>query len=104
MGGCQIVVGTPGRTFDMMNRGHLQCGKIKLLVLDEADELFDRGFLDATYEICSFMPKDVQVTLFSATMPVQFLELTAKFMRTPIKILVPKERVTVEGIKQFYIY
>jgi len=102
--GVQIVVGTPGRTYDMMNRGHLRTKSLKLLILDEADELMDRGFLEATYEICAFMPSDVQVCLFSATMPESFLELTRKFMRKPIKILVPRERVTVDGIKQFYVY
>jgi translation initiation factor 4A len=101
--GVQIVVGTPGRVFDMISRNALDAETIKQFVLDEADEMLSRGFKDQIYDIFRTMPKDIQVCLFSATMPRDILEMTDKFMRTPVKILVKKEEVTLEGIKQFYI-
>lgn len=101
--GVQIVVGTPGRIFDMINRGVLNLAKVQLFTLDEADEMLSRGFRDQIYDIFQRMPSDVQVCLFSATMPDDVLEVSNRFMRDPIKILVKKEEVTLEGIKQFYI-
>ena len=73
------------------------------LCLDEADEMLSQGFSEQIYEIFKFLPKDVQVCLFSATMPPEVLDLTQKFMREPIRILVKKEQLTLEGIKQFYV-
>jgi len=72
-------------------------------VLDEADEMLSQGFAEQIYEVFKFLPKDVQVCLFSATMPKDVLELTEKFMRNPTRILVKKETLTLEGIKQFYV-
>jgi translation initiation factor 4A len=101
--GCHIVVGTPGRVFDMINRRALKTDSIKLFCLDEADEMLSRGFKDQIYEVFRFLPSNVQVGLFSATMPVEVLELTTKFMRDAIRILVKRDELTLEGIKQFYI-
>uniref|UniRef100_A0AAQ4QAZ3 RNA helicase n=1 Tax=Gasterosteus aculeatus aculeatus TaxID=481459 RepID=A0AAQ4QAZ3_GASAC len=98
-----IVVGTPGRVFDMLNRGHLSAKCIKMFVLDEADEMLSRGFKDQIYEIFQKQSTNIQVVLLSATMPAEVLEVTKKFMREPIRILVKKEELTLEGIKQFYI-
>ncbi|XP_064418357.1 eukaryotic initiation factor 4A-II isoform X3 [Latimeria chalumnae] len=98
-----IVVGTPGRVFDMLNRGCLSPKWIKMFVLDEADEMLSRGFKDQIYEIFQKLNNSIQVVLLSATMPVDVLEVTKKFMRDPIRILVKKEELTLEGIKQFYI-
>eukprot|EP01062_Namystynia_karyoxenos_P013231 TRINITY_DN1476_c0_g1_i6.p1 TRINITY_DN1476_c0_g1~~TRINITY_DN1476_c0_g1_i6.p1 ORF type:complete len:372 (+),score=199.81 TRINITY_DN1476_c0_g1_i6:3-1118(+) len=101
--GVLVAVGTPGRVFDVIKRGALRTDSLKCLVLDEADEMLSQGFSEQIYEIFKFLPKDVQVSLFSATMPPEVLDLTAKFMRDPIRILVKKEALTLEGIKQFYV-
>uniref|UniRef100_UPI00398E8BE7 eukaryotic initiation factor 4A-II isoform X4 n=1 Tax=Pristiophorus japonicus TaxID=55135 RepID=UPI00398E8BE7 len=98
-----IVVGTPGRVFDMLNRGYISSRWIKMFVLDEADEMLSRGFKDQIYEIFQKLSTNIQVVLLSATMPIDVLEVTKKFMRDPIRILVKKEELTLEGIKQFYI-
>ena len=102
--GVHVVVGTPGRVYDMIQRGTLRMHKLKLFVLDEADQMLDRGFKEQIYEIFnSGLPKETQVAIFSATMPEEALELTKKFMNEPTTILVKKEELTLEGIKQFYI-
>ncbi|EAT34399.1 AAEL013359-PA [Aedes aegypti] len=101
--GCHIVVGTPGRVHDMISRNVLRPSHIKLFVLDEADEMLSRGFKDQIQDVFRMLPNDVQVILLSATMPAEVLEVSTHFMRDPIKILVKKEELTLEGIKQFYI-
>jgi translation initiation factor 4A len=102
-GGVHVVVGTPGRVFDMINRRALSLDSIKQFFLDEADEMLSRGFKDQIYDIFKFLPETVQVCLFSATMPLDVLEVTQRFMREPVRILVKKDELTLEGIKQFYI-
>lgn len=101
--GAHVVSGTPGRVFDMINRGVLKTDSIKLFVLDEADEMLSRGFKDQIYDVFKTLGKEVQVILLSATMPPDVLEVTKKFMRNPIRILVRKEELSLEGIKQFYV-
>jgi translation initiation factor 4A len=101
--GAQIVVGTPGRVSDMLSRKAFNPSKIKLFVLDEADEMLSRGFKEQIHDVFTKMPYSIQVILLSATMPADVLEVTKKFMRDPIRILVKKEELTLEGIKQFYI-
>uniref|UniRef100_A0A0K8TQ74 Eukaryotic initiation factor 4A n=1 Tax=Tabanus bromius TaxID=304241 RepID=A0A0K8TQ74_TABBR len=101
--GCHVVVGTPGRVFDMINRQVLRTSKISLFVLDEADEMLSRGFKDQIHDVFTSLPSDVQVILLSATMPPDVLAVSNKFMRKPVNILVKKEELTLEGIKQFYI-
>ena len=101
--GVQIVVGTPGRAFDMIKRGALRTDGIKILCLDEADEMLSQGFKDQIYEVFQLLPNETQVALFSATMPAGVLEVSKKFMREPVRILVKKDELTLEGIKQFYI-
>ena len=98
-----LVVGTPGRVKDMLTRSALSPASIKSIVLDEADEMLSAGFKDQVYNILQFMPSDVQVALFSATLPAEVLELTEKFMRDPYKILVESRELTVEGIRQYYV-
>jgi len=102
-GNILVAVGTPGRVFDVIRRGALRTDGLRVLVLDEADEMLSQGFSEQIYEIFKFLPKEIQVCLFSATMPPDVLELTQKFMREPIRILVKKEALTLEGIKQFYV-
>ncbi|KAG8787251.1 translation initiation factor eIF4A [Serendipita sp. 397] len=101
--GVQIIVGTPGRVFDMINRGALRTANVKIFCLDEADEMLSRGFKDQIYEVFQHLPQDTQVVLLSATMPADVLEVSKKFMRDPIRILVKRDELTLEGIKQFYI-
>jgi len=101
--GVQIVVGTPGRVTDMINRQVLGMNTVKLFILDEADEMLSRGFKDQIYEIFQHLPNKVQVCLFSATMPEEILEISQRFMREPVRILVKRDELTLEGIKQFYV-
>jgi len=101
--GVHVVVGTPGRVFDMINRRALKTDHIKIFCLDEADEMLSQGFRDQIYDIFQLLPNQTQVVLLSATMPNEVLEVTSKFMRDPVRILVKKEELTLEGIKQFYI-
>jgi len=101
--GVHVVVGTPGRVFDMISRRALRTTNIKIFVLDEADEMLSRGFKDQIYDVFQTLNSSIQVILLSATMPADVLEVTKRFMREPIRILVKKEELTLEGIKQFYI-
>jgi translation initiation factor 4A len=98
-----VVVGTPGRVYDMIQRNALKTDHIKMFVLDEADEMLSRGFKDQIYDVFQNLPSSTQVVLLSATMPADVLEVTKKFMRDPIRILVKKDELTLEGIKQFYV-
>lgn len=101
--GVQVVVGTPGRVFDMINRKALNTKFIRQFILDEADEMLSRGFKDQIYDVFRTLSDDIQVILLSATMPMDVLEVTKRFMRNPIRILVKKEELTLEGIRQFYV-
>jgi translation initiation factor 4A len=101
--GQQLIVGTPGRVMDMVQKRHLKVDDIGLFVLDEADEMLSRGFKEQIYDIFKFLPPNIQVALFSATMAPDILDLTSKFMRNPVRILVKKDELTLEGIRQFYI-
>jgi len=101
--GQHMVVGTPGRVFDMLSKRHFRLDSLKLFVMDEADEMLSRGFKDQIYDIFKCLPPNVQVCLFSATMPPEILDLTGKFMRDAVRILVKKDELTLEGIRQFYI-
>jgi len=101
--GCHVVVGTPGRVYDMINRGAFKTDHMKMFVLDEADEMLSRGFREQIYDVFQLLPTETQVVLLSATMPPDVLEVTSKFMREPVRILVKRDELTLEGIKQFYV-
>ena len=101
--GVHVVVGTPGRVFDMINRQALRTAEIKMFVLDEADEMLSRGFKEQIYEVFQRLPNNVQVVLISATIQDEVLEVAHSFMRDPIRILVKRDELTLEGIKQFYV-
>lgn len=101
--GVHIVVGTPGRVLDMMKRGFMKTDYLKLFTLDEADEMLSRGFQGQIKDIFKYLPGDIQISLFSATLPPEILKLTKHFMRDPAKILVQSKELTLEGIKQYYI-
>jgi translation initiation factor 4A len=101
--GVHIVVGTPGRVFDMMKREYLNVNYLRTLVLDEADEMLSKGFLDEINEIMKKIPSDCQICLFSATMPPEIIKMSEGIMTNAAKILVKNEDLTLKGIKQFYI-
>jgi len=101
--GVQIVSGTPGRLFDMIKRKNLRTRNIKMLVLDEADEMLSRGFKEQIYDVYRYLPPLTQVVLVSATLPREVLEMTRKFMNNPMRILVKRDELTLEGIKQFFV-
>ena len=101
--GAQIIVGTPGRIFDQIKRKALNTEHIKILVLDEADEMLSSGFKEQVYDIFQLLPPQIQVAVLSATMPPEVLDVTKRFMRDPVHILVKRDELTLEGIKQFYI-
>jgi translation initiation factor 4A len=98
-----IVVGTPGRVHDMIRRKYFRVDDLKVLVLDEADEMLSTGFKEQMYKIFQFMPNNIQIGLFSATMPADLKMLTTKFMRNPNEILVKNDNLTLQGIAQYYI-
>lgn len=102
--GAHVVVGTPGRVSDMINRKVLKTHNIKMFVLDEADEMLSRGFKDQIRDVFESLSNKVQVILLSATMPTDVLEVSRSFMRDPVQILVKKEELTLEGIKQFFVF
>lgn len=99
----QIVIGTPGRVLDMINKKALDTRGLRIMVLDEADEMLSKIFSNQIYDIFRFLPNNIQVGLFSATMTPDFFRISKCFMRKPVKILVKDEDLTLEGIKQFYI-
>ena len=99
----QIVIGTPGRVLDMINKKALDTRNLKIMILDEADEMLSKIFSNQIYDIFRFLPNNIQVGLFSATMTPDFFRISKCFMRNPVKILVKDEDLTLEGIKQFYI-
>jgi len=101
--GVHVVSGTPGRVFDMINRRNLATRNIKMLVLDEADEMLSKGFKEQIYDVYRYLPPATQVVIVSATLPHEVLEMTTKFMKDPIRILVKRDELTLEGIKQFFV-
>merc|ERR1719152_184450 len=103
-GGCHAAIGTPGRILDLIERGHLRTNRLKTVVIDEADEMLDAGFLDQMKDIFDRVPRDAQCVFVSATMPDECVQLSANIMNeNRIQILVKREMVTLEGIRQFYI-
>ncbi len=101
--GVQIVVGTPGRLIDLMERRVLNLSSVRFVVLDEADRMLDMGFIEDIEFILSKIPKDHQTALFSATMDENVMRLAHKYMRNPEKILVSKDEIAVTQMKQFYV-
>jgi translation initiation factor 4A len=99
----QIIVGTAGRVYDMICRKYLSTDHIRIFVLDEADEMLSQGFKTQIYNIFQTLSCDVQVALFTATIPENILELTHKFMRNPVHITMKAEELSLECIKQYYV-
>jgi len=102
--GAQFIVGTPGRIFDLIRRGALKLDNIRALILDEADQMLEDRFREQVKCILNFkFPSTTQLLLFSATMPDEVTEVAEKFLRNPMRILMPPENVTLDGIKQYYV-
>lgn len=102
-GGIQVIAGTPGRVLDMIQSRALRLDGLSQVILDEADEMLSRGFREQVYEIFRYLPDSVQVCLFSATMPPEVLDVSKRFLRDPVRVLVKQDELTLEGIKQFLI-
>lgn len=98
-----IIIGSVGRVCDMIRRKHIRTKDIKLFVLDEADEMLSGGFLENIYQVFQSMSSELQVAVFSATMPSEMLELTNRFMRNPLRITLEAEKLNLDGIQQYYI-
>ena len=98
-----IIVGCSGRIYDMIKRRHLRLDTVKLFVLDEADEMLSQGFQEQIHSIFQHFNENIQVAIFSATLPRDVLQLTDKFMKTPINITMKKEDLSLDGIEQYYI-
>jgi ATP-dependent RNA helicase DeaD len=100
--GVHIVVGTPGRTIDHLERGTLNLASVKILVLDEADRMLDMGFIDDIEYILSKIPANRQTSLFSATIDQQVMNICDRYMRSPEKILVSKDEIALTQMNQYY--
>ncbi|WP_052128892.1 DEAD/DEAH box helicase [Neosynechococcus sphagnicola] len=98
--GAQIVVGTPGRVLDLLSRGDLKLGQLSWLVLDEADEMLNMGFIDDVEKILSQAPVDRQTAFFSATMPASIRKLVSKFLRSPVTVTVEQPKSAPTRINQ----
>lgn len=98
-----IICGCPGRVQDMMRRDKITSKHLKLVILDEADEMLSTGFKDQVYNIFQYFNNDIQVGLFSATLPENIITISSKLMREPVRICVKAEQLTLEGISQFYV-
>lgn len=98
-----IVIGTTGRTYDMIQRKILCMDHVKMLILDEADEMLSNDFREIVQKIYSHLLTTSQIILFSATLPNEILDLTRKFMIDPVKITIEPEKLSLECIQQYYI-
>ncbi len=100
--GVNVIVGTPGRIIDLINRKVLSLSEIKIAVLDEADEMLDMGFIDDIQSILRITPSDRQTLLFSATIPLPVMNIAKKYMNNPEKILINKSDVVIPKIRQIF--
>ena len=98
-----FIIGTPGRIMDMIERNVLDTSSLKILTLDEADELLSKGFKEQIRNIVRHLPTNIHINLFSATFPQDVVDLSKSFMNNPVVFNVKKEQLTLEGIKQFYV-
>ena len=98
-----ILVGPPGRLLDLISHNNFLVVNLNYIVIDEADEMFSKGFKVQVFKIIKYIPKNSNIAFFSATLPKEILKIMELFMNNPIRILVKKDELTLEGIKQFYI-
>jgi translation initiation factor 4A len=102
--GAQFIVGTPGRIFDLIRRGDLSVEHIKYVILDEADQMLEDLFAEQIKAILdNKFPSSTRLALFSATMPTNVLEVAENYLNNPVRILLPPDEVTLDGIKQYFV-
>jgi len=103
--GVQFLVGTPGRIYDLLERKAFSAGSVRVLILDEADQMLEKRFLEQVHCIMEMGFSDAtQCALFSATMSEEIIKIAKKFLRNPIEILLPPEKVSLDGITQYQVY
>jgi len=95
--GVQVIIGTPGRVQDMINKNLLKLNYLKNFVLDETDEMLSRGFIDNIKKIISFLPEKCQISLYSANISKEIIELAKQLLKNPAKILIQNEQLTLIG-------
>ena len=100
--GTQIVIGTPGRVMDHMRRKTIRCDHVHTVIMDEADEMLNMGFLEDMETILSQLPEERQTVMFSATMPPAIQEIARKFQKDPVNVKVVKKELTVPKVTQYY--
>jgi superfamily II DNA/RNA helicase len=98
-----VAVGCPGRIFDLIRRRFLNVNQLRIIVIDEADEMLSKGFQEQIKSIFQMLPRNVQVGIFSATLTREVMELTPNFMNNPVKITMAADKLTLDGIRQYYI-
>jgi translation initiation factor 4A len=102
--GCQYLIGTPGRIYDLINRNVLARDQVRVLIMDEADQMLEDRFKEQVRCILEKgFPKETQVALFSATMPEEVIEVADNILRNPVRILINPEDVPLDGIKQYIV-
>ena len=101
--GVQIVIGTPGRVMDHIQRKTLDLSNVKIAVLDEADQMLDMGFREDIEKIFSYMPQNRQTVIFSATLPKRILMISKRYQKDPAQVRIVQDDMTAAGIKQYYI-
>jgi len=103
--GVQFLVGTPGRIFDLLERKAFSAATVRVLILDEADQMLEERFLEQVHCIMEKgFTNDTQCALFSATMSEEIVGVAKKFLRDPVQILLPPEKVTLDGISQYQVF
>ena len=100
--GVQIIVATPGRLIDLINRGVVKLQHVHTVVLDEADEMLNMGFVDSINDILSHVPEDRKMLLFSATMPAEVAKISKRFMKNPEEIVVGTRNEGAKNVRHIY--
>ncbi|HEX6608301.1 MAG TPA: DEAD/DEAH box helicase [Chloroflexia bacterium] len=101
--GVQVVIGTPGRLLDHLRRGTLDLAHVKYVILDEADEMLDMGFIEDIESILDNVPENRQTALFSATIPPRIAALAQQYLRDPVRITIAPTELTIPAIEQYYV-
>lgn len=101
--GVHVISGTPGRVYDMIQRATLDLRKLRVIFIDEADEMLGMGFKEQVYDIYRYVPPAAQVVLVSATLSTEVQQMSEQLMTSPVSVLVKREGLSLDGIRQFYV-